>query len=171
MPDRQEGRVAIRPRPLWSAPARHTEQSILGRRWGAGETSSQRLWWSRDFTDMSFYFTKATLIKCYIISLQLESCNALIIRYIFGEKKWNQDTFWKFNRGTTVPRCSSPNLILYFIYIYKKFVYHVIYITLSLLDDCVPINRLPSYIQYIAHLHISESPIKLFKTLVICEPC
>ena len=163
--------MAIRPRPLWSALARHIEQTILGRWWGAGETSSQRMWWSRAFTDLSFNFTKTTLIKCYIISLQLESCNTLIIRNIFGEKKYNQAIFWKFNRGTTVPRCSIPNLILDFIYIYKKSVNHVIHITLSLLDDCVPISRLSSHIQHIAHLHVSKSPIKLFKSLVICEPC
>ena len=64
----------------------------------------------------------------------------MIIRDIFGEKKWNQEIFWKFSRGTTVPRCSSLNLILYFIYIYKQAVYHVINVTLSLLDDCVPVS-------------------------------
>ena len=99
--------------------ARSIEQTILGRWWGAGEPSSQRMWRSRASTDLSFNFTKTTLIKCYIISLQLESCNTLIIRNIFGEKKWNQEIFWKFSRGTTVPRCSKPNLILYIIYIYK----------------------------------------------------
>lgn len=35
---------------------------------------------------------------------------------------------------------SNPNLILYFIYIYKKFVYHIIHVTLSLLDYCVPVS-------------------------------
>ena len=120
--------------------ARSIEQTILGWRWGAGEPSSQWMWWSRAFTDLSFNFTKTTLIKCYIISLQLESCNTLIIRNIFGEKERNQEIFWKFNRGTTVPRCSNHQLILYFIYIYKQVVYHVINVTLSLLDDCVPVS-------------------------------